>query len=810
MFQSYLTIALRTLIKNKIFAAINIFGLAVGLTVYLFGGILAEYEREHDTMFSNHERIYTIGSNLSPLANLGVKSFNNTYSALGPLVGADLEEIDKFARTINRSYLISSTDKHFHETVWFADKELLDIFDFEYLHGDASALSDPKGLILTRNKAMKIFGRLDVVGETIFLNHENDLHITAVIENIPNNSHFNSAIISDNLDILAPLVALNRIADWDLQGNWNNLSSGNNVYIMTKQPMELRELNTKLNSIFDTHVDPEMKERFMTSIKAIPLKSAHASFWEMTGIPVLESIQILGILVLIVAIVNYTNLATAQSLGRTREVGLRKTLGASRNQLIGQFLTESLTIAFISMVFAIAFLELIIPSFNEVASKSVELNYINILPWLVSTIITVGLIAGAYPSFIITQTTPIDALANLKNKSGKGNLFRSLMIGTQFMLAIFMLAIVMIVYFQNAKVKEASEIFPKDEVLILKKLDIQSIYEREEILRRELLELEDVTHVTFTRQVPFEQSNSQRSVSLKKGDKSSEFLTNFNRIDHDFLKTFDVPLLAGRDFSSEISSDTLEAEGDRTTNVIINQLLVKRLGYSDINQAVGTIFWGANDVESEAFQYSIIGVMEDQNLLGLHNDIKPWIYIVDSRPHLFGAVRIRKGATSSVISEIEEVWKSVIPEYPIEHDFLDGLFNEIYQIYKIMNGVLAGFAGLALLLALIGLFGLSAFMARSRTKEIGVRIVLGASVQQIIRLLIWQFSKPVIWAIIFAMPMAYFAADMYLQFFAERINFQVPIIALSGTIAVALACLIISIHAIKVATTNPIKALRYE
>lgn len=810
MFQNYLKIALRTLVKNKTFAVINIFGLAIGLAVYLFAGIIAKYEQEHDTMFSNHQRTYTVGSIMSPKANIGVRALDNTYSAMGPLIAADLEEIDTFARTIRRGYLVTVDDKHFHEQVRFADKELLDIFDFEYVFGDKKALEDPKGFVITRKTAMKIFGRLDVVGETIFLNHKHDLHITAVIENLPNNSHFNSSFIADDVDILAPLVALNRIDNWDLQGNWSNISSGNHVYIMTKQPMAINEFNSKINVIFDKHVDPEMKETFMTSLKAVPLKSTHASFWDMVGMPVLESIQILGILVLIVAIVNYTNLATAQSIGRTREVGLRKTLGASRKQLIGQFLTESLTIALIAMVFAVVFLELILPPFNEAASKSVTLNYLNILPWLLSTTVIVGLIAGAYPSYLITRTTPIEALTNLKTKTGKGNFFRSLMIGTQFMLAIFMLAIVMIVFFQNEKVKESSNIFPKDEVLVLKRTAVQSILERENTLRNELLKLPDVTHVTFTAQVPFEQSNKNRSVSLVKGDQENKFQTNLNLVDHDFLTTFDVPLLAGRDFSRENSSDEVKNTETRVANVIVNQLLTKKLGYSDIKQAVGQTFWGKAGEEVDAFQYNIIGVMEDQNLLGLHNKIKPWVYIILPEPHRYGAVRIRKGAPSSVISDIENTWKEVIPDYPIEHDFLDGLFNEIYQIYKTMNGVLAGFSGLALLLALIGLFGLAAYMARSRTKEIGVRIVLGASIPQIIRLLLWQFSKPVMWAIIVALPMAYFAANLYLQFFADRITFQVPIIFLSGSIAVILACLIIAVHAVKVATTNPIKALRYE
>ena len=258
MFQNYIKIALRALSKNKLYALINVFGLAIGLTVYLFAGILADYERDHDTMYKNYQRTYAVGSVLAPNANIGVSQLDNTYSAMGPLIGAELQELDKFARTIRRSYLMTTGDKHFHHEVKFADKELLEIFDFEYLHGNAQALYDPKGLVLTRETAMQMFGRTDVVGETVLLNHDHDLRVTAVIEEIPRNSHFNSSIIGGDLTVLAPLVALNRIAEWDLEGNWHNISGGNHVYIMTKTPMNLDELNVKVNAIFDTHVDPRV------------------------------------------------------------------------------------------------------------------------------------------------------------------------------------------------------------------------------------------------------------------------------------------------------------------------------------------------------------------------------------------------------------------------------------------------------------------------------------------------------------------------------------------------------------------------
>jgi putative ABC transport system permease protein len=330
------------------------------------------------------------------------------------------------------------------------------------------------------------------------------------------------------------------------------------------------------------------------------------------------------------------------------------------------------------------------------------------------------------------------------------------------------------------------------------------------VLKNELLSNDGVEQVSFARQVPFEQSNNSREVRRVRGDEANKQSVLLNAVDHDFLLTFDIPLITGRDFDKGIVSDTHNDPERRQANVIVNELLTQRVGFASPEDAVGQSIWGPNSDEREAFEYTIVGVIEDQNMQGLHNSIKPWIFINDGDVHRYGAIRIAKGAPFSIVSDIEQAWQRVIPDYPIEHRFLDELFDDTYSIYRAMNGVLAGFAGLALMLALIGLFGLAAFMARGKTREIGIRKVLGASLPQIVRLVSWQFSKPVMWAIGIALPLAFLASNMYLQFFAERISFQIPVILSAGVVAVTLAWLIIAYHALRVATANPINALRYE
>ena len=812
MFQNYIKIAFRALAKNKLYAAINVLGLAIGLTIYLFGNIMADYEKSHDMNWKDYERIYYVGADLSPQANIGVSKLETTYSALGPLFKEGIPEVEYMARTMKRGYLVSIEENNFNELVWFADPDLLRIFSFTYIHGDETALDDPEGMVLTESQAMKLYGRTDVRGEMIKLDHKHEFRIQAVIENPPANTHFiSNMIMGDPFDMILPVKALETIAEWE--ANYNNTSSGHYVYLMMKEPMAIEELNSKVNAVHLAHTPEDQRVRFMDTLYTKNISMANTGIWDMIGMPVIETIQVLGLLVLIIAIVNYTNLATAQSLGRTREVGMRKALGASRGQLMFQFLTESVTIVAISMVLALVLLEVIVPVFNSATDKSLALNYLELIPYLALTTVVVGVVAGAYPSYLITKTNTIAAIKGDNIKGSKGNFIRATMIGIQFMLSIFMLGMVLIMFFQNEQVRESSTIFPKDEVLVLDRTNKQEIRDKEDILRDELAKIQGVEHVTFASHVPFSQSNSSTSIMRVEGDIDSRIQTNRIWADDSYLDTFDINLVAGRNFSKEISSDYRANGDDRTSTVIINELLRQQLGFASNEEAVGQSFYSMpNDEGLQTFRYDIIGVMATRNIQGLHNAIKPYMLEWTFWRHTNGAIRIKQGAPASVLEDIEKVWREVVPEFPIEHEFLSGVFEDVYNIFRTMNNVLAGFAGVALTLALIGLFGLAAFMARTRTKEIGIRKVLGASVPQLVKMMLWQFSKPVMWAILIALPLAYLASGAYLNFFSDRleISMQIPLIIIGGIAAVSLSWTVIALHAIKVAKSNPVMALHYE
>ena len=809
MFWNNVKIAIRNLRRYKLYAAINIGGLALGLTVYVFGGLLISYESTHDLFFKNSERIYTIGSVAAPELNVGVGFLDATQSAVGPIIEAELSDIEAVARTWGQEFLVTMGSESFYQQIRFADPSLLEIFDMQYIHGDSGALDDPTGILISEAAAIKYFGTVDAMGETISLDNEFDFYVSAVIKDVPQNSHFNSLPIGDfTMDIVAPIEALTPMREFDQAGDWNNLSLGNLTYVLLPDTLSEEWLQLQMDGIYGRLVPDEIKE-VIAGFWINPLAHANVALWDSLGMPVIAVIKLLSILVLLVACVNYTNLATAQSLGRSREVGMRKTMGAGQSQLLVQFLVESLLIATIAMIIAIAALEFVIPLFNNAAGKVMTLNYVRTLPWLIGTTALVGILAGLYPAWLITRASPIDALRDVARKGKKGSKVRSFMIGAQFAISAFMLSIVAIVFMQNEKVKEASYEFPRSEIYGLSRLGVDSIQARLETLRHELEAIPNIDSVAFSSQVPYEQNNSTTNVTAQAGDEAGKFSIQLLRMAPEFLAAYDIPLLAGRNLNRDIAADKYVREETEVLNVLVNELALDRLGIASPQEAINQRFYELDDSDPLR-ELVIVGVVPTQNIVGLFNAEKPWFYTYQPEAFRIASIRVSSGNMMDTVEAVEEAWKRVIPDYPMQGRFLDEVFDDIYNILKYMNMALAGFAFVALALALVGLFGLAAFMAAQRTKEIGVRKVLGANTLQIARLLVWQFSRPVLWALALALPAAYFAANGYLNFFADRIDSPIVVLLVAGGIAVLFAWGTVAGHAIRIARANPILALRYE
>ncbi|PCI33992.1 MAG: hypothetical protein COB54_03055 [Alphaproteobacteria bacterium] len=816
MFKNYILIALRNMMHNKLYSLINIGGLALGLAVFVFATVLSNYEKTHDMFFDKADRIYTLGSVFSPTANVGVIEDDNVYTTMAPLLTAEVPDIEAIARIVKHEFLLSMGDRKFYQDIKFADKAFLKIFDFDYLAGDSSALDDPSGIVLTETMARKYFPSPDfsaemAMGQVISLDHKHDLRVTAVIRDVPKNSHFSSSLFGDYLAVVATLPALNKMTGYNLDGNWGNLTSGNLTYVLLPAHLDAEWLERQANGVFDRHASDYAKD-YLTGLKSHRLQDVNLVIWDMLGLPVIEGMVVLGFLVLIIAGLNYTNLATAQAMGRAKEVGLRKTMGASRGQLLTQFLIESMAIAMIAMLVALAMLEMIIPVFNDSMGKIVSLEYSSLLPSLMGVTFLVGLIAGLYPAYVIIRATPVDALNNALGTGSKGSFVRSCMMGAQFVISIVMLAMVAVVSFQNEKMKESSEIYPKSQIVTLQRLGVDDLQGRLETLQREMNTIPEVENVTFSSRVPFEQGSWTFDVTKNSGDVAAKVSLHRIAVEYDFLKTYDIPLIAGRDFSRDFAND-LETRDSRAVNVILNELALKKIGFASAEDALNKSFYqvyGGHAAAKKSKAYVIVGVMADQNFLGLHNDVKPFVFRVDPRYYYKASIRIKGQNLTQTMEEINDIWQKINPDYPIQVKFLDEIFDMTFKRSRAINMVLAGFAVMALTLAFVGLFGLSAFMAERRTKEIGLRKVMGAKTHQIVLLLIWQFSRPVLWALALALPLAYLASDAYLTSFADRINLQMVLIAGSGLVALVLSWLIVSAHAVRVARRKPITALRYE
>ncbi len=810
MITSYIKLALRNLIKQRLYAFINIVGLTIGLCVFLFASILVRYESNHDNMFSEHNRIYTVSSIFASTSGSSISEIWNIRTAYGPLFDLEIKELEQVARAIQRERIISVENDHYYQSIRFVDSGFTRIFDFKYMHGDKTAIDDPLGLIVTESTAIKLFGHTEILGEVITLDHRYDMHIAAVIEDLAADSHFNFSLLPGfKLTAIASIQTLVALDDFELAGEWKTLRPYDLTYILLPENRDKNWLQDQVNTVSDRHA-PEDEFETIKALKIKNLTEANTGVWEALGFPVLGSVQLLGLLILIISTVNYVNLATAQSLGRSREIGLRKTLGAERSQLLTQFLIESLTITAFAMLLAVSGIELLIPAYNGWTGKAVTLNYLSIFPWLIFTTIIVGLVAGAYPAYMITRQNPIDSLRNVNIKSRKGSFFRSSMITVQFSISIFMLAMVMTISSQNNKVEEMGNEFPKSQIVLLERVDENGIQNKHETLRQEFNNIGDTQGVAFSNGAPFISRGGTQKVTPIKGDESLGFDLRALSIDFEFMDVYNIDLLAGRSFKREIANDMYNEDVEQI-NVIVNQLTAKKLGFDKAENAIGHTFHQLIDGDNiKPREYRIVGLVADQYFLGVTSDIVPMVFLIRPELHNFASIKVNQNNLSHTLTEIDSIWSRVIENQPIRRTLLEFHFNTLFRILEAIKNVLSSFAIVALSLALIGLFGLAAFIAQRRTKEIGIRKIMGANTYQIIRLLLWQFSLPVIWSMLFAVPLAYFASKIYLDFFPERIDFVIPIILLACLISIFTAWIVVVSNTISIARAKPIKSLRYE
>jgi len=815
MWKNYLTVAVRNLLKYRRFSLVNLLGLSVGLAVLMLTEAVVDHETSYDSFFPENERIYAVYSDVRPEAGFGVRTMDGVHLAVRPLLADHVPEIEASARSwVTELVVRAGDDIPFHQQIRFVDPEILAIFAFDYVDGDASgALAAPDRVILSETAARRYFGTQKAAGRTLSINNRLDVRVAAVIRDLPKNSHFTTSLLPPGLfdpkfEMLAPMDTRRALEFGDPDRDWGNINPWDPTYVLLREGADKAAAEEGLARLYEAHFSDDAR-RNIEKLGLRPLRELSQYLWNATGIPVPQSIRILGFVVLGIAILNYAILANAQAMVRLREIALRKILGASRRQLAVQFLFESVLLSGLALIPALAILEMALPWIGSALAQNIGLlgdDALTQVLLLTGVTLGTGLLAGLYPAFRIGRMTEPAGMI----RAPRSRLAR-FVIGVQFLVASLLGSLVFIIHAQNIHMRAAAGAsFDNDRIVVLERIrDIGSI-ERRETLKRELLAIPDVDSAAFVSQLPYMQSNNSEPYARAHGDEASAVTLLQLRGDHDFLRLLDIPVLAGRHFSAEIASDRPEAgatQGD--VNVILNESAVRQLGWASPNEAIGEAIWFA-ETDEPAVAHRIVGVVADVNYLGLHNRIWPTIFEVRPEYANFLALRLGEGASGRVGEAIDAAWRRLAPDLPVVRKPLGAWFEELMAIFNGIGAVLAPLAAIAAALAFVGLYSLAAYATERRRREIGIRKALGAGTGRIVRLVIWQMSRPVFGALIIAMPLAWFAADFYLRFFSDRLDGTPVYLTVTALATILVATAALATHAIGLARTHPTLALREE
>lgn len=813
MLKNYFKIAFRNLWNNKGYSAINIFGLAVGLAACLLITLYVIDELSYDRYNDKADRIYRINSDLH--FGGGNLHITQTSDMMGELLKKDFPQVEEFTRIYSNegAKLIKKGNAFINEqNIAYVDSTFFRVFTLPALHGNTkTALDEPNTMVVTESTAKKYFGTPDVLGKTIEIKNDATTipyKITAVIKDIPHNSHF-------NFDFMLSMKSANY--------QWGQLTSHNfNTYLLLKKGTDYKVFEKNFDLYKTKYVLPyaqqfikiESMEEFERSgnrldYSLIPLTKIHLysdySF-ELSPSGNIQYVYIfsaVALFILLLACINFMNLSTAHSARRAKEVGIRKVLGTERKTLIIQFLVESTITAFIALVIALAIAYLVMPLFNAEAVKSLtmaDLLNIKLLPILLLLPFAVGLLAGSYPAFFLSQFRPVVVLKGNSNSGFKKSSLRNVLVVFQFATSVILISATIIVYKQLHYIQNTKLGFNKDQVLVIN--DTYALNGKVKAFKNEVLAMNGVISGTISSFLPV--SSSSRSDNTYSKDAVMDVDNAIDMqtwaVDYDYLKTMGMEIVKGRNFSPEFGTDS--------TAILITETTAKLLGYDDpINK---NLYAPAGEYEDNSFvPLHIIGVVKDFHFESLRQEIGPLCMRLGNSTGTI-SFKVAAASTGGLINQIENKWKAMAPELPFSYRFLDDSFNEMYKNEQRVGSLAITFAVLAILIACLGLFGLVTYMAEQRTKEIGIRKVLGASITNVVTMISKDFLVLVAVACVIAFPVAWYAMDKWLEDYAYRIDIEWWIFLAAGFTALAIALITISFKAIKAAIVNPAKSLRTE
>ncbi len=804
MLRNYLKIAIRNLVKNKVYSFINIGGLAVGIACCLLITLYVVDELSFDRYHQNADRIYRL--------NLGVKFGGTeqlvatTADMLGPTLKKDYPQVENYARVYNAgSYLIkkSGTIENIRETkILFADSTLFELFSFPLVAGNPKlVLSEPNSIVISETAAKRHFANQNPVGQILNLDNKKDYKITGVMQDIPQNSHFRA-------DFFVSMRSLNY--------SWGTFLSNNfQTYILLQKDAKPAAFDGYFKQIVQKYVSPELFKAMGSTVNdltktgsyyrygMISLTDIHLKAKETQDLGINGDIQyvyifsIVALFVLLIACINFMNLSTARSSKRAKEVGIRKVLGSLRYQLMAQFFAECVMLSFLALLVALGLVAIVLPLFNDISDKMLSINDLTsfrFIAFLIVLPILVGLLAGSYPAIFLSSFEPIKVLKGRLNlKSGS---LRNGLVVFQFSISIVLIVSTFIVYRQINFIQQKNVGYNKDQILVIN--DAYALDKQAVTFKDEVLKLKGIANGTLSGYLPTP-SNRDNTVMFPEGQLDQTKGVTIGRwdIDYDYIGTLGMSIIKGRNFSKDYGTDS--------TGMILNETAVKLLGFKEpLNKGV-TLFM--NDSKKV---YRVVGVVKDFHFESLKSNIGALCMMLNLNR---GNVSFRLDMGSDIpntIKQIETKWNAMAPGQPFSYSFMDDSFNGVYKAEQRIGKLALIFAFLTILVACLGLFGLVNFIAEQRIKEIGIRKVLGATVGSIVRLLSQDFVRLVLVSIVISSPIAYYFMDKWLADFAYRINIEWWIFIIAGLCAVLIALLTVSYQAIRAALMNPVESLKTE
>lgn len=803
MIKNYLKIALRNFQRHKGYSFINIAGLMIGFTCFILIFLFIRYELNFDKQHTNADRIYKAIFKFTEGYTMGTPKQAHSHPLLAPTLMTKFPEIEtatRFSKYNNIMIRVRDQKFLFDKWVW-TDKHIFDVFDLPLIHGDpATALEKPFSVVIDKDTAQKLFGHVNPIGKTLHVisGEEMDFQVTGVMENLPSNSHFRPNLLGqfDTQNSLGLSRALN---SWD--AHWFH------SYLLLKEGTSAKELEKKIQSFIKQELHSRSSSQDWTYI-LLPLTDIHLKSTDIVkkleaggDIRYVSLCALIALFILFIAGVNFVNLSTARSFTRSREVSIRKVVGAYRIQLIRQFLGESLIFTAVPLITAIGFVLFILRGFAGIVDRDITVHSMansGFILGLLAAGILVGLLSGIYPALYLSGFKPLTLLKGSFPQGSKGLDLRNFLVVFQFAISLFLIISTLIISGQVRLIQTKKLGFDREHVVVIN-LNDRRIAERRDIIRSELLQEPGVKGVTFTQTLPTN-INWDSGFDFE-GREGREYPTfYYSNVDYDYVDVFDMEITAGRNFSREMSTDAVGGGA-----YLLNQAVVKHLGWEDpIGKKIGYPK-GEN-------MGTVVGVVRDFNCHSLHFPVEPAVLILNTTQWniYFLSIRVRPENVTQTLGSIEKVWKKYSDGYPFEFYFLDEAYDRLYKSEIKLSLFFRLFSLIAILISCIGLFGLASFAIERRTKEVGVRKVLGASVPSIVFLFSKGFTKWVLLANIIAWPVAYYFMNKWLQSFAYRIGLSVWIFILSGLAVLVLSLLTVSYQTVKATTANPVDSLRYE